>query len=88
MRTVMLFCMLVAFSGCARTVIKATLPDGATVEFYDNKTRQGTTVNITSDGDKITGLRYTSDVTDANSVALKALGIVEETLEAAKTVTP
>ena len=71
---------------CAKTMIQMTLPDKTVVKFFDNKTRTGTTVDVKTDGTKITGFIYKSETSDANSVALKALSVADQTLKTLATV--
>jgi len=66
---------------CASTSIRATLTDGTIIEFRDNKTRTGTEVKVEMTEDKITGFTYTSESSDANSVALKAVGLADKSLK-------
>ena len=87
MRKILLLCLLcLLLCSCAKTIIKGTLKDGTVIEFFDNKTRTGTTVNVKVDKEGVPEFTYKSESSDANSVALKAIGLADTTLKAAATV--
>ena len=78
--------MLVVLTGCAKTIIKATLPNGTVLEFFDDKTRSGTKMSVALDVRGYPLFDYSSETSDASSVALKALGLADTVINAAAKV--
>ena len=52
------------------------------IEFFDSKTRQGADLQITQNKAGLPDIKYKVEVSDANAVALKALGVADKGLDA------
>ena len=86
MRYLLLALTLLTLTGCAKTIIKATLPNGTVLEFFDDKSRSGTKMSVALDAKGYPLFDYSSETSDASAVALRALGLADTVINTAAKV--
>ena len=82
------FCLLFVMFFCVGCMAKTTAtlsytPEGQPlITFYDTKTRQGVEVDITPTVNGLAKIHYAVKISDANAVALEALGLANTATQA------
>lgn len=83
MKQIIILFAVIMLVGCmARTEVMIYGPDGnPAASFFDNKSRQGFEITLEPQKEGPPRIIYKCDIIDANSVAMKALGVAEKTAD-------